>query len=118
MARQVDPYIREQAKQYLEKRFDSEVQITDLNVRVRRVSPFSVIFRRWHGARARVEGKGIILRHRGRRDIPPLFVIKKFAFEVDLGAIFDSPKRVQLVTIDGMEVNIPPKGERPKFENE
>ena len=115
MARQVDPYIREQAKQYLEKRFDSDVQITDLKVSVRRLSPFSMIFRRWHGARARVEGGGIILRHRGRRDIPPLFVIRRFTFEVDLGAIFDSPKRVQLVTIDGMEINIPPKGERPKF---
>ena len=118
LARQIDPYIREQAKQYLEKRFDSDVQITDLKVSVRRMSPFSVIFRRWHGARARVEGSGIILRHRGRRDIPPLFVIRRFSFEVDLGAIFDSPKRVQLVTIDGMEINIPPKGERPEFGDE
>jgi len=67
----------------------------------------------WHGAKARVEGERVILRHKGRTDIPPLFRIKQFAFEIDLSILFDTAKRIPLVTVDGMEVNIPPKGERP-----
>ena len=65
----------------------------------------------------RVEGSGLSLRHRGRHDSPPMFVMKTFAFEVDLGTLFTNAKRVHSVTIDGMEINIPPKGERPNSQS-
>src|SRR5947207_5509047 len=68
-----------------------------------------------HGTVARVDGEGLSLRHKGRRDVPPLFVMKRFSFEVDLGRLFDTPKLVRQVNIDGMEINIPPKGQRPVF---
>jgi hypothetical protein len=42
-----------------------------------------------------------------------MFLMKEFAFEVDLEILFGAPKRVPLVTIEGMEISIPPKGERP-----
>jgi hypothetical protein len=67
------------------------------------------------GALARVEGEGISLRHKGRRDVPPMFAMKKFRFEVDLGTLFETPKTVQWVWLEGMEISIPPKGERPKL---
>jgi len=47
-----------------------------------------------------------------------MFVMKTFAFEVDLGTLFTNAKRVHSVTIDGMEINIPPKGERPNFHSD
>ena len=118
MAKELDPYIREHAVLYLQERFDSEVEIAALRVRMPKVSPLALLYNRRHVGHARVEGESIVLRHKGRRDIAPLFLIRKLAFEVDLGSIFDSPKRVQLVTIDGMSINIPPKGERPDFGNE
>ena len=62
---------------------------------------------------ARVEGDGVLLRHKGRRDLPPMFSMKEFSVEVDLGTLFDERAIVRLVTIDGMEINVPPKGERP-----
>jgi len=118
MAKRIDPYIREQAVLYLQERFDSEVEIGGLSVSLPKASPLALLYDRRHAGRARVEGEGIVLRHRGRRDVAPLFVIRKLAFEVDLDVLFNSPKRVHVVTIDGMEIHIPPKGEKPDFVDE
>jgi len=115
MAQQVEPYIREQAVQFLEKRFDSDVTIGGLRVKVRDISPLQLLRGDMHAATARVEGENIVLRHKGRTDIPPMFVMSRFSFEIDLRVLFDSPRRVPIVTIHGMEINIPPKGERPEF---
>jgi len=116
MAGRVEPYIRDQAIQYLQRRFDSEVEIGSLQISVPKLSPLKLLARDLQGALARVEGKNVLLRHKGRRDIPPMFVMKEFAFEVDLGILFDSQKRVPMVSISGMEITIPPKGQRPNFD--
>jgi hypothetical protein len=113
MAKRSEPYIREQAVKYLQDRFDSKVEVGRLHIIVPNLSPFRLLFSKGHGGLARVEGENVVLRHKGRRDIAPMFVMKRLAFEVDLGTIFASPKHVQLVVIDGMEINIPPKGARP-----
>jgi AsmA-like C-terminal region len=115
LARRFEPYIREQAILYLSTRFESEVEIAAVRVRMPKTSPFRLLLTRGRGVSARVEGEGISLRHKGRRDVPPLFTIKKFACEVDLATLFDSPKTVPLVSLDGLEIQIPPKGERPNF---
>jgi hypothetical protein len=113
LARRFEPYIRDQAVEYLRNRFDSDVELAALRVRLPKTSPVRLLVTHGRGAIARVEGEGISLRHKGRRDIPPMFKMKKFAFEVDLGTLFGAPKIVPLVTLDGMEITIPPKGERP-----
>jgi hypothetical protein len=113
VARRIDPYIREQAIQYLQRRFESEVELASLRIRLPNTSLVQLLLSRGRGALVRVEGEGVLLRHRGRRDIPPLFVMKRFTCDVDLETLFDTPKRVRSVTISGMEINIPPKGEGP-----
>ena len=113
MAGRVEPYIREQAIQYLRQRFDSEVEIGALRITIPKFSPLRLLARDLHGATAHVEGEHVVLRHKGRRDIPPMFVMKEFAFEVDVDILFESLKRVPLVRVKGMEITIPPKGERP-----
>ncbi|MBE3118900.1 MAG: hypothetical protein IMZ50_09120 [Candidatus Atribacteria bacterium] len=115
LARRSEPYIREQAIDYLRKRFDSDVELAALRVHLPKTSPLRLLLTKGRGALARVEGEGISLRHKGRRDVPPMFAMKKFRFEVDLGTLFDTPKTVQLVLLEGMEINIPPKGERPNL---
>lgn len=112
-ARRFEPYIREQAVSYLQKRFDSEAEIGALRISLPHLSPYKIVFERGKGVMAHVEGDNVLLRHQGRRDIAPMFVMTRFSFDVDLGTVFESPKRVRLVTIDGMEINIPPKGQRP-----
>jgi len=113
MAKRFEPYIREQAIHYLQDRFDSKAEIGALRISMPKLPPFRVLLRKGRGAIARVEGENIVLRHKGRHDIAPMFRMKHMAFEVDLGLVFDSPKHVGLVLIDGMEINIPPKGQRP-----
>jgi len=90
----------------LENRFDSEVELAVLRVRLPRLSPVQVLLTRGRGVSAKVEGDGVVLRYKGRRDRPPMFSMKKVGFDVDLGALFDETKIVHLVTIDGMEINV------------
>jgi len=115
LAQRFEPYIREQAIDYLRKRFDSDVQLEVLRIRLPNKSRLELLLNRGRGGRARVEGENILLRHKGRTDIPPMFAMKKFSFEVDLGTVFDEQKIVPLVTLDGMEITIPPKGDRPSL---
>ncbi len=115
MARRFEPYIKQQAVDYLRKRFESEVQLDSLSVRIPRLSPTRLVFSKGVGIIATVEGKGIVMRHRGRKDIPPMFAMKAFQFQVDLGRVFDPVKNIDLVKLEGMQIHIPPKGDRPDF---
>ena len=113
VASRFEPYVRAQVIAYLQDRFDSEAEISSLHVRMPRASLLHTYFTRGRGMIATVEGDGVVLRHKGRRDVPPIFSMKDFRFDVDLGTVFDPVKVVQLVTVDGMQINIPPAGERP-----
>jgi hypothetical protein len=115
LARRVEPYIREQAIQYLRDRFDSDVELARLDVHVPPALPLRLLFRGGRGNLAQVDGTDLSLRLHGRRDVPPILALKHFSFEVDLGALLDSPKIVHRVTLNGLEVQVPPKGERPSF---
>jgi len=115
LARRVQPYIRDQAIQYLRERFNSDVELARLEVHVPPALPFHLLFHRGLGAVAQVEGADLALRLRGREDTPPILAIKHFTFEVDLGELLDTPKTVNRVTLDGLEIQIPPKGERPSL---
>ena len=44
-------------------------------------SPLRVLFRRGRGVVAAVEGDGVLLRHKGRRDISPMFSMKKVSIQ-------------------------------------
>jgi hypothetical protein len=113
LARRFDPFIREQAVAYLSERFNSDVELGSLKIRVPRLSPLQALFRRGHGTRARVEGENLRLRQRGiASDLPPLITIRKFHFDVDLGRIQQTPRMVEHVALSGMQINVPPKGER------
>ena len=115
LAKRVEPYIREQAIQYLRKRFDSEVELARLQVHVPPALPLRLLFHGGRGTLAQVEGTNLSLRHHGGSDVPPILTLKHFSFEVDLGALRDTLKTVNRVTLDGLEIQIPPKGERPHF---
>jgi uncharacterized protein involved in outer membrane biogenesis len=115
LARRFEPYVREQAIEYLRKRFDSEVEMGQLRVHLGKTSPLRLLMTKGRGTLARVDGEGILLRHNGRRDVPPMFRVARFRFEVDLGTLFDSRKTIPKVLLEQMEINIPPKGERPNL---
>jgi hypothetical protein len=115
LARRVEPYIREQAIQYLRDRFDSDVELARLQVHVPPDLPLLLLFHGGRGTLAQVDGTDLSLRLHGRGDVPPIFALKHFSFEVDLGALLDTPKTVNSVTLDGLEIQIPPKGDSPSI---
>ena len=110
-----EPYIREQAIAYLQKRFDSDVRLASLHIHIPPTSPLHLLFTGGRGVLARVDGSGLTLHQRAAADLPPILVINSFSFGVDLGAVFDSPHTVNKVVLKGMVVTIPPKGQRIPF---
>src|SRR4051794_33192645 len=76
--KRIQPYIREQALQYLSRRFDSDVRLTALHVNLPPMSPIKLLFTQARGSMVWVDGAGLTLRHKSRTDVPPLFAIRKF----------------------------------------
>jgi len=115
MAKRVEPSIKKAAIKYLRERFESEVEFASLQIHVPPALQLRLLFGGGRGSLAQVEGSHLVLRHRGRTDVPPLFAIDRFQFDIDIGALIDNPKTVSRVTLDGLEIQIPPKGERPNL---
>lgn len=113
--RNFEPRIKQALTEYLEKRFESEVELKDLRVHIGRVPPISAVWNKGRGVGAVVEASGLVMRQKGRRDIPPMFAIRLVRCEFDLGTLLDSPRSVPTVFLDGMEINVPPKGDRPSL---
>jgi hypothetical protein len=112
LSKRFEPFIREQAIQYMQQRFDSDVELASLRIKMPKMSPLKVLLNRGRGASAGVEGEGVSLRFRGAQNRPPLFALRRFSFDMDLGTLFEDQKIIELVSIEGMQINVPPKGER------
>jgi hypothetical protein len=115
IAKQFEPTLRAQAIQYLHDRFHSDVELAALHVNSPKMSTLQILLRHGRGAIVAVEGDGLAMRFEGDRSRPPLFNIKKVFFTVDLGVLFEPKKSVNFVSVEGMEINLPPKGERQDF---
>lgn len=113
LSRRFEPYVREQAIDYLRTRFASDVELRTLHVRRPMTSLLHLLRTRGRGGIVRVDGEGLAMRLRGRPDSPPIFTIRKFAFEIDLGKLFDETRTVPLVTVEGMEINVAPRAQKP-----
>jgi hypothetical protein len=90
------PGLRARLTDALEERFDADVELESLHV--------SML------PRLRVAGTGVVLRHRGRTDVPPLIAIPAFSAEATLWGILGKPLRLSRVHLEGLEINIPPGG--------
>ena len=71
---------------------------------------------------ARIEGSGLVLRHEGRTDIPPLISIREFSAQAGILGLPWKPWKVDQVTLKGLVIQIPPKEDRgsqnwPKAKN-
>jgi hypothetical protein len=107
-ARHFEPYIREQAVSYLEGRFGPGVELKDLHVSVRFWSPWKPMT-----ARLVLSGESLRLPMPHRPDLPPLIVVSKFSVRTELGELWASPRRIHDVQLRKLEINIPPREDRP-----
>jgi AsmA-like C-terminal region len=113
IVKRFEPMVREQAIQYLHERFHSDVELTALHLHMPKMSAFSMVRRRGRGVKVPVDGEGLAMWFSGSRKLPPMFSIRKFRFVVDLGSLTSDRTIVDSVTVTGMQINLPPKGERP-----
>jgi len=98
-AHRLNPWMRQQAINMLEDRFDSEAEIQDLQVSL---SPS-----------ISVHGTGLTLRHHGRTDVPPLIVIPEFWASESWRVFLGKPWHLQTVKLRGLEIHMPPRGKEP-----
>ena len=98
IAARIEPILRDRAIAALESRFDSEVELHAL-----RVSLVNHIT---------LHGDGLVLRHHGRRDVPPLIEIHEFSASLNWTGLFGKLFHVQKVHLQGLTIHIPPKQKR------
>jgi AsmA-like C-terminal region len=115
IARRFEPLLRTEAIQYLEDHFHTEVQLQALHINRPKLSTIQILLRHGRGALVGVEVDGLAMRLAGNPSGPPLFSIQKVFFTVDLGVLSQPQKSVNFVSIEGMQINIPPKDERANW---
>ena len=90
------PGLRARLTDALGERFGSDVELSSLRV--------SLL------PRLRVSSDGVVLRHKGRTDVPPLVTIASFSAEATLRGLLGRPLRLSRVRVEGLEINVPPGG--------
>jgi hypothetical protein len=94
------PFSSESARQRvidgLASRLDAEVELASLTLRV--LPQF------------RAEGTGLVIRHKGRRDVPPMISIARFAAEGSVLGVFG--RHIARVEVSGLDIEIPPDRNR------
>lgn len=58
--------------------------------------------------RVSVSGRGVVIRHKGRTDVPPLITIDEFEIRGAFRDLMQHPRRVAEVRLRGLQVKIPP----------
>jgi len=95
MAPKLRAMVRQQTQDYLQSHFESSVQFDD----------FEVSF----FPRVRVSVQGLVLRHQGRTDIPPLIEARDVSFYSNLASLLRHRPEIDLVQLDGLRIHTPPR---------
>ncbi len=88
------PYVRDRAVNALADKFESEVRLASLRVT-------------W-SPRLGLSGEGLVIRHRGRTDVPPLIELQSFHADATIVGLLGKPMRLHTVQVTGLRINIPP----------
>ena len=110
LSRHFEPYIRQQAILYLENRFDSDVEIGALHTSLAPLSALRLLIP-GRGVLVQVDGEQIVLHRHGQSSAPPLLRLRHFSGSLDLARLLAGMKRIRSITLDGAEVNIPPRSD-------
>lgn len=84
----------------LSERLDSEIELAAFSV-----DTFPTVH---------ITGAGLSIRHKGRRDVPPLITVRSFTIDGGIAGLMSRPRRFRTVTVTGLQVNIPPGGLKSK----
>jgi hypothetical protein len=84
--------MRQRIVAVLEERLDGEVELNQISLRL-----FPTV---------RVEAEGLVVRHEGRRDVPPLVSVKRIIVDGNLIDLWH--RRVRRVSLDSLDITIAP----------
>jgi hypothetical protein len=114
-AARLTPTIQEKTLDYLRDRFDSSVELDSFDVHMPIRDPVRILLEKGKGARVRVRINGVKVRNRGSQNLPPLLLMNRLEFQLELSTLWERPIRVDYVKLAKLELTIPPKGERPRL---
>lgn len=89
----IEARLRPATIRLLEQRFNADVELASLDVQA-----FPTLG---------IEGKGLVLRHRERRDLPPLITIERFTIESSIAEL--RTRHIDRVFVEGLHITIPPR---------
>src|ERR1700681_3498988 len=95
-----NPYLHKKVVEMLAEKFHADVELKAFHVYL------------FPGAR--IEGAGLVLRHEGRTDVPPLISIGEFSAEAGILGLIGKPWKIQQVKLKGLVIQIPPPAQRRK----
>jgi hypothetical protein len=87
--------VRKKMIQALKDTYESDVTLAHLQVRV-----FPTIH---------ADGEGLVLRYRGRTDLPPLIAVTRFTADMSWIGLLRSPAHVDHVRLTGLHIAVPPR---------
>jgi hypothetical protein len=93
-ATRLTPLVRQRVIRALGDRFDAQIEL-----RAFQLSIFP---------RPAIAGEGLVVRHRGRTDVPPLITIESFSAGAGLLGLLRRPLRLHSVALDGLVIRLPP----------
>jgi hypothetical protein len=88
-------FIRDRTQKVLQTHFASTVEFSDFDV---------TMF-----PRLRVTITGLVLRHKGRTDIPPLIQVKTVSMYAQLAELLQPRPYISFVQLDGLQIHTPPR---------
>ncbi|MBL0155581.1 MAG: hypothetical protein IPP47_00475 [Bryobacterales bacterium] len=100
-ASRFEPFLREQTVSYLQQKFNADVEVAALKIRMPLGSPLEILARKGKGAMVRISGERISLKLRSLPGSPPLMAMRKFSFEVDLNSALEKKALVRKVRLRG-----------------
>ncbi len=89
------PYIHARVLAMLRSRFQGQVEIGDFHIRLFPIPT--------------VTGRGIVVRHHGRTDVPPLIQIREFSATASFTGLLGKPLHIHAVHLEGLIIQFPPK---------
>ena len=85
------------AEDWMTHEYNSSVELSAFRVTI----PFPQV---------QCEGENLTLHFQGRQDLPPLIAVNRFTMRTSLWGLLRSSRRIQYLKLDGLQINVPPRG--------
>lgn len=108
-ARNFEPFLQARTVEYLERRFDADVRLERLKVKLRWRSTWDVLAHRGRGSRAEVDAGPLELRFRADPQLPPVLSVTALKFTVDLETLGEPVVMVREARVEGLVIHVPPR---------